>query len=71
MDDFPIPLVPIGAIGARSFTRPTIFLINFSCPKQALGGGGGDSPGGMLDANVRLWILLTVIEAADLGLVLL
>lgn len=27
--------------------------INSSRPKQALGGGGRDSPGGVLEANVR------------------
>jgi len=55
MDVFPIPPAPIRAIDARSSARPTIFSINSPHPKQALGGGGGDSPRGVLNASVRLW----------------
>ena len=48
MGVLPIPPTPIRAIGARFFTRPTIFSVSSSRPKQARGGGGGDSPGWML-----------------------
>ena len=48
MDVFPIPPEPMRAIGVRFSARPVIFSISSSRPKQALGGGGGDSPEGML-----------------------
>ena len=48
MDVFPIPPVPMRAIGLRVSARSTIFSINASRPKQALGRGGGNSPRGML-----------------------
>ena len=52
MDVFPIPPGPIRATGVRFLARPTIFSIKSLRPKQALGAGGGDSPG-TLDASVR------------------
>jgi len=52
MDVFPIPPGPMRAKGVRFCARPTIFLINSSRPKKALGGGGGDSPD-TLDSNIR------------------
>ena len=48
MDVFPIPPGPMRAIGVRFSARPMIFSISSSRPKQFLGGGGGDSPGGIL-----------------------
>jgi len=67
MEVFPIPPVPIRAIGVKFSTRLTISWIKSLRPKQALGGGGGDSPG-TLDVNVREWIsqqpiLLTWLES--------
>ena len=53
MDVFPIPPGPMRAVGVRFSVRPSIFLISSSRPKQALGGGGGDSPS-MLGGNVRV-----------------
>ena len=44
IDVFPIPPAPMRAIDVRLSARPTIFSINSSRPKQAPGGGGGDSP---------------------------
>ena len=55
MDVFPIPPGPMRAIGVRSSARPMISSIRSSRPKQALGRGGGDSPGGF-DVGVRCWI---------------
>ena len=52
MDVFPIPPTPMRAMGVRFSARLTTFPINSSRPKQALGAGGGDSPG-VLDANIR------------------
>ena len=52
MDVLPIPPVPMRASGVRFSARPTIFSINSSRPKMALGGGGGDSPS-VLDTNMR------------------
>ena len=43
-----VPPAPMRAMGVRFTARPTIFSINSSRPKQALGGGGGDSSAGML-----------------------
>jgi hypothetical protein len=51
IDVFPIPPAPMRAMGVRFLARPTIFSISSSRPKQALGGGGGDSPS-VLRANV-------------------
>ena len=48
MDVFPIPPAPIRAMGVSFSARPMTFSISSSRPKQVLGGGGGDSPGGML-----------------------
>ena len=48
MDVLPIPPVPTRAMGVRFSTRPTIFSTNSLRPKNALGDGGGDSPGGMV-----------------------
>ena len=55
MDVFPIPPAPMRAIGVKFSTRPTIFSISSSRPKQALGGGGGDSPS-ILGSKVRSWV---------------
>lgn len=52
MDVFPIPPAPIRAIGMRLPARLTIFSIKQLRPKQALGGGGGDSQG-MLNIDMR------------------
>ena len=49
-----MPPGPMRATGMRDSARPTIFSIRSSRPKQALGGGGGDSPD-VLDYNVRHW----------------
>ena len=38
------PPTPMRAVGVRFSTRRTIFSINSSRPKQALGAWGGDSP---------------------------
>ena len=42
---FPNPPAPMRAIGVRFSVRSTIFSISSSRPKQAHGGGGGNSPG--------------------------
>ena len=52
MDVFPIPPGPMRAIELRLSARPTTFSINSSRPKQAPGGGGGDSPS-ILGSKVR------------------
>ena len=44
------------AIGVRFSARSMISSINLPPPKQALGDGGGNSPG-ILDANLNRWIL--------------
>ena len=44
MEVFPIPPAPMRAMGLRVSARSTIFSINPSRPKQALGRGGGNSP---------------------------
>ena len=54
-DVFPIPPAPMRAIGARLLTRLMILSTSPSRPKQALGGGGGDSPD-MLCSNIRVQI---------------
>ena len=51
MDVFPIPPAPTRAIGLRPLARSMIFSISSSRPKQALGGGGGNSPGGTLPVD--------------------
>ena len=48
MEVFPIPPAPMRAIGVRFSARLTTFSISSSRPKQVLGGGGGNSPGGTL-----------------------
>ena len=40
-----MPPVPTRAMGLRFSARPIIVSISSSRPKQALGGGGGNSPG--------------------------
>jgi hypothetical protein len=55
MDVFPIPPGPMRAMGVNFSARSTIFSISSSRPKQALGGGGGDSPN-TLDVNISRWI---------------
>ena len=52
MDVFPIPPGPMRAIEERLSARLTTFSINSSRPKQAPGGGGGDSPS-ILGSKVR------------------
>ena len=52
MDVFPIPPGPMRAIELRLSARPATFSINSSRPKQAPGGGGGDSPS-ILGSKVR------------------
>ena len=52
MDVFPMPPGPMRASGVRFSARSMTFAIRSSRPKQALGGGGGDSPSA-LDTNVR------------------
>ena len=64
MEVFPIPPGPMRAIGVRFSARSMISSISWSRPKQALGGGGGDSPS-MLDANIRV-VGSLVVEVADL-----
>jgi hypothetical protein len=54
MDVFPIPPAPMRAMGVRLLARLMILSISSSRPKQALGGGGGNSPGDALDAGVRI-----------------
>ena len=63
MDVFPIPPGPMRAVEVRLSVRPSIFSISSPRPKQALGGGGGDSPS-MLDVNVRV-LGPSVVENAD------
>ena len=48
IDVFPIPPVPTRATGSRFSAKPTTVWISSSRPKQALGGGGGNSPRGTL-----------------------
>ena len=64
MDVFPIPPGPTSAIGVRLSARPIIFSISSSRPKQALGGGGGDSPAEMLQGYKTSFYAL--FEIADL-----
>jgi hypothetical protein len=62
---FPMPPGPMRAIGWRLSTRLTISLISPSRPKQALGGGGGNSPRGILRKHqVRT---LAVLANTNLG----
>jgi len=55
IDVFPMPPAPMRAMGVRFSVRPTILSISSSRPKNALGGGGGNSPG-TLHVNIRCWI---------------
>jgi hypothetical protein len=55
MDVFPIPPTPMRATGISFSVRPTIVSISSSRPKQALGGGGEDSPSA-LDVSISRWI---------------
>ena len=64
MDVFPIPPAPMSAIGVRLSARPITFSISSSRPKQALGGGGGDSPAGMLQGYKTSFS--AIFEVADL-----
>ena len=48
IDVFPIPPAPTRATGSRFLAKPTTAWISSSRPKQALGGGGGNSPTGAL-----------------------
>lgn len=65
IDVFPIPPGPIRAIGARVSTRPMILLISSSRPKHTLGGGGSNSPEGMLCESRT--VDPTVFEIVDLA----
>ena len=65
MDVLPIPPGPIRAIGVRLSVRWMILPINSSRPKQALGGGGGNSPGGILYKGKTVGPM--VFEMADLN----
>jgi len=51
MDVFPIPPAPMRASGVELSARQTIFSISSLRPKQALGGGGGNSPGGTISKS--------------------
>ena len=64
MDVFPIPPAPMRAIGVRLSARSMISSISSSRPKQALGDGGGNSPGGTLYKSKTE--AYTVFEMADL-----
>ena len=66
MDVFPIPPALMRAIGVRLLARPTIFSISSSCPKQALGGGGGGSPS-ILGSDARSWVDGSIVEIANLA----
>ena len=57
MDVFPMPPVPMRAMGVKLPTRSTIFATSSSRPKKALGGCGGDSPG-LFGQKFRWWICL-------------
>jgi len=65
MDVFPIPPAPMSAIGVKVSARPMILSISSSRPKHTLGGGGGDSPGGILCK--RKTVNCMVSEIADLA----
>lgn len=54
MDILPIPPALTGAVRVRFFAKPTIPSTNSSCAQQALGAGGGESPG-MLGASIGDW----------------
>ena len=62
IDVFPIPPAPVRAMGSRFSARPTMLWMSSSRPKQALGGGGGDSPS-RLNINMRRWFPLVVSSA--------
>ena len=47
-----MPPAPMRAIEVRLSARPIIFSMSSSRPKQAPGGGGGNSPG-ILNSMVR------------------
>ena len=56
---FPIPPGPMRAIGVRFSARSMISSISSARPKQALGRGGGDSPGAVgkgLRCCIRWWL---------------
>ena len=65
MEVFPIPPGPMRAIGVRFSARSMISSINLARPKQALGGGGGDSPGEIL--NIYKTVNPRVFEITDLA----
>ena len=56
IDVLPIPPVPVRAIDVRCPMRPMIVSTSSLRPKKTLGGGGGNSPRGALDAKVRCWV---------------
>ena len=62
---FPIPPGPMRAIEVRLSARLTTFSINSSRPKQAPGGGGGDSPREMLSKHKTVNYIVFV--TADLA----
>ena len=64
-DVFPIPPAPMRATGVRVSARSMIVSISSSRPKQTLGGGGGNSPGGVLCKSQN--VVWMVSEIADLA----
>ena len=61
MEVLPIPPAPSRAMGVKFSTRPTIFPMRSLRPKQALGGGGGDSPRWMLENRQIVDLALLII----------
>ena len=66
MDVLPMPPAPIRAIGVRVSANPTILSISSSRPKQILGGGGGNSPEGMLCKGKTVGPVVFTFKVADL-----
>ena len=64
MEVFLTPPAPTRAMGIRFSARPMILPISSPRPKQALGGGGGNSPGGTL-YRCKAGVNLVVFMIAD------